>query len=103
MVIAAAISWTGLSPPLSSRRISRRLASPRASKGSPAAGTRAICSAARLDPQLEPAGESAEGRSQVGPIAQQSPDRLCAGGDHGRRLEYRILLRSRASVTTRLP
>ena len=29
---AAAISWTGLSPPLRSRRISRRVASPSASK-----------------------------------------------------------------------
>src|SRR5580692_7358647 len=65
MVIASAISLTGLSPPLSSRRISLRLGSPRASNGSPAAGTWATCSAPRLDAQLEPAGELLEGRSQV--------------------------------------
>ena len=38
MVIASAISLTGLSPSLSSRRISLRLGSPSASNGSPAAG-----------------------------------------------------------------
>src|ERR1700730_14862352 len=66
MVIASAISLPGLSPPLSSRRISLRLGSPSASNGSPAAGTWANCSAARLDAQLEPAGKLVERRPQVG-------------------------------------
>src|SRR5216683_1345029 len=66
MGIAAAISWTGLSPPLSRRRISRRFGSPKASKGSPEAGARTIRSAARLDSPLEPLGELVEGRAQVG-------------------------------------
>src|SRR5471032_1361809 len=61
-----AISCTDFSPRPSSRRISRRFASPSASNGPLVSCIAAIGLAARLHATLEPGRELPEGRIQVG-------------------------------------